>query len=322
MRVLITGGCGLVGIHTALAFARSGFRVVCLDRFAPGPLHEAIVAEQASGIDFVTGDIRDRAALLTLMRERSIEGVVHGAALINESYARRHPLETHEVNVGGTAILVEAMRDADVRRLVFTSSATVYGPRTDGAPIRESEPRPDHVYGFSKYIAEQWVQCYARVYGLHATIVRLSSVFGPGKAFNPDRYPKQALCVRAIRGERFELPEGGDYARDFTYAADAARGILLAYRKAPVGSGPFNIASGRLFTLREVASALNRLYPAASLSVARGKFESNIALSGSTRGPLDISRARDELGFQPEFDLPAGLKHYCEFLRTFQLPEH
>jgi len=316
MRVLISGGCGLVGIHAARCFAANGWDVVCLDRNAPGAIHQVILADESRRVRFVRGDICNLEALPAILEAEPVDGVVHSAALINEAYSRGHPLETHSVNVQGTATVAEAVRRKGIERLVFTSSATVYGPRPDGAPIREDETGPAHVYGYSKYLAEKWLECYAGVYGLHCTIVRLSSVFGPGKAFNPDRYPKQRLCAEAIRGSTYRLPEGGDYARDFTYAPDVGRGIYQAYTRAPRGSGPYNIASGRLFTLREVADTLNGLFPDANLSAGAGRFEGSVSLSGSGRGPLDISRVRETLGFDPSHSLEDGLREYTDFLRT------
>jgi nucleoside-diphosphate-sugar epimerase len=119
-----------------------------------------------------------------------------------------------------------------------------------------------------------------------------------------------------MKGSTYTLPDGGDYARDFTYAPDAAKGIYLAYSRAAKESRRFNIASGQLFTLREVAEALNRIYPAARLSVAPGRFEGHVSLAGSARGPLDISKAKAELGFCPGFSLIEGLRAYTSFLQS------
>ena len=317
MTVLITGGCGLVGIHVAKEFAAQGHEVLCVDARPPSVIQTAILADQAPRVRFVQGDVCDFDWLCKLVGRTRLGAVIHSAALINESYSRAHPLETERVNMHGTATVVEMARAAGCRRVVFTSSATVYGPRGDGAPVAETEERPAHVYGYSKYLAERWLDCYADIYGMHCTIVRLSSVYGPGKPFDPDRYPQQKLCAEAMKGSTYTLPDGGDYARDFTYAPDAANGIYLAYARAGKESRRFNIASGRLFTLREVAQALNRIYPAARLSVAPGRFQGHVSLAGSTRGPLDIAKARAELGFHPSFSLIDGLRAYTSFLQRY-----
>jgi len=314
MKVLITGGCGLVGIHAAKAFAENGNSVVCLDRRPSTSLQHAILGDCLANVRFVQADICRSDDLAKILSGDSFDGVVHSAALINESYSRNHPLETETVNVHGTATVAEALRKAGVRRLVYTSSATVYGPRNDGRPIGEDEARPAHVYGYSKFLAEQWLHCYSKVYDFQCTIVRLSSVYGPGKAFNPDRYPKQRLCAEAMAGATYTLPEGGDYARDFTYASDVGHGVFLAFTRAPAGMDTFNIAAGQLHTLREVVESLNDIFPRARLSAAPGRFENNIALSGSSRGALDIAKARSILGFQPRYSLTDGLRAYTAFL--------
>ncbi|MBI4191451.1 MAG: NAD(P)-dependent oxidoreductase [Betaproteobacteria bacterium] len=313
MTVLVTGGLGLVGIHTARYFAQQGHDVVCYDRKPVSPLAAAILGD-AQRVEVVTGDIEDHARLEEIMRSRGVQGVIHAAAVVNEKICREEPLVAARMNIGGSAAVLDVARRNGVQRFIYTSSATVYGPRRDRRPIAEDEARPGHVYGYSKYLAEQWTECYQKIYGLDCAIVRLSSVYGPGKSWAPDRYPKQRLCLEAINGNRYTMPDGGDYRRDFTFVTDVAAGIHLVYAAPKLDHRVFNIAAGEIFSLRDVAQVLNTLFSRAKLDVAPGQFEENVALQGSVRGPLSIDRARRELDFAPRTDLRRGLEQYTEFI--------
>ena len=119
MTVLITGGCGLVGIHSARHFATQGHEVVCLDQNLPSALHHAILADQAPRVQFVQGDVCDMNTLFELVKRKEVDGILHSAALINESYSREYPLETERVNIHGTATVAEVARRAGCKRMVF-----------------------------------------------------------------------------------------------------------------------------------------------------------------------------------------------------------
>lgn len=319
MAVLVTGGCGLVGLHTARYFASKGEEVVCYDKVPPPKHTKAVVGDLDGDIEFVDGHLEDSERLEKTIRSRAVSAIVHSAAMINEKICRQDSLGAMRVNVVGTAILLDIARRAGVRKLIYTSSATVYGPRPDERPIREDETQPDHVYGYSKFLAEQWIECCRKVYGIGCSIVRLSSVYGPGRAWAPDRYPKQKLCMEAIKGHRYTMEDGGDYRRDFTYVTDVAAAIYLVYATATCDNHVFNVSAGKLFTLRDVADILNRLFPRAALSVAPGRFDGNVALQGSVRGPLSIERARHDLGFSPSVDLSTGLQQYTAFIAEHYL---
>ncbi|HAT36657.1 MAG TPA: hypothetical protein DCS82_13165 [Rhodospirillaceae bacterium] len=315
MTILITGGAGLVGLYTARRFAEDGQNPICLDR-VPRPAHAAyILGDKAKDIPHEQGDVLDFESLSDLVREHKVEGIIHAAAVVNEYVFLDDPLLGIRVNTIGTANMLELTRQHDLRRVIFCSSGTMYGPNA-GQPLVEGDEDPKGFYAETKNISERLMHQYRDKFGVQSIALRISAVYGPGKVWNMDNYPLQRLCYHALQGEPYEMTEGGDYKRDFTYGADAALGLLLAYGKEDPAYNEYNISVGKLISVAEVGDALNRIVPGADLTVGSGAFESHVALSGSLRGELDITRAREDLGFKPEYDLDKGLSAYTDYLRA------
>lgn len=317
MTTLITGGCGLVGIHVAKAVGEVGERVICVDTRSRPAFADAILDRASDMVTFVRGDVLDIQHLIALVDKNNVEGIVHAAAVVHERMFRRDPAHSFAINVLGTVNVLEAARQRQLRRVIYTSSGTIYGPRNAQTPVSEDSANPQNLYGESKYIGERVLDRYRAVYGLDALAVRVSTAYGPGKPWHPDRYPLQQLLGEAMHGNRYRMDEGGTYSRDFTYISDTALGICLAYRAPKPKHTVYNVAAGKSHTLAAVASTLNELFPRAHIEVGSGRFENDFALSGSLRGPLDISRARDDLGFCPKFDLRQGLEAYAKFLQRY-----
>ena len=317
MTVLVTGGSGLIGIHVAKALSDTGERVVCVDIKSKPPYADHILEQAVDAITFVEGDVLDIDWLTTLAAKCEVQGIVHAAAVVNENVFRADPARGFKVNLLGTLNVLEIARRNHVRRVVFTSSATVYGPRDSISSIAEEPPAPQSLYAESKHMGERMLERYREVYGVRALVVRVSTAYGPGKPWNPERYPLQRMLWEAMRGAHYYMAEGADYLRDFTYISDTALGVCLAYQSASPKYGVYNIAAGTSFSLSEVAQTLNELFPHAHIEVGPGRFDGDFALSGSLRGPLDISRARGDLDFVPQFDLSRGLQEYGKFLMRF-----
>jgi UDP-glucose 4-epimerase len=156
-KILVTGGAGYIGSHTLIELLAAGFEVVCLDNLSNSTQEALARVEKITGkrIPFVQGDIRDATLLAQLFAQRKVDGVIHFAALkaVGESVAK--PLEYYDNNITGTLVLLQAMRDAGVHKIVFSSSATVYGA-PDHLPIKEDAPiRTTNPYGATKAMNEQ-----------------------------------------------------------------------------------------------------------------------------------------------------------------------
>jgi nucleoside-diphosphate-sugar epimerase len=315
MTILITGGAGLIGLYTARRFADEGKKVVCLDLLERRAHAAYILGDAAGDIPHLQGDVLDFEALSQLVRDHRIEGIIHAAAMVNENVFLANPLMGVRVNTIGTANMLELARVHGLRRVVFCSSGTIYGPSL-GKPLVEGDEDPKGFYAETKNISERLMGQFREKFQIDSVAARISSVYGPGKVWNMDHYPMQRLCYHALQGKPFEMAEGGDYVRDFTYGPDAALGIALAYEKKTLAHTAYNIAVGELFSVAEVGDILNRIVPGSALKVGSGSFEGNMALAGSLRGALDITRARQDLGFEPEFKLEKGLTAYMEYLQA------
>ncbi len=320
MAVLVTGASGVVGLHVARAFAASGTPVVAFSTSGRTPVTASLLDEFGDLVNYVSGDIRDHVTVEAAVRNGGVDAIVHAAGLTGEAQARARPLDMITVNVQGTANVLEAARSGGVRRVVYVGSSAEYGRRPDLALIGEDETAPEGLYAETKHLGFHLARRYSAVFGLDAVTCRINSVYGPGTRFN--RYRGLVgntlvahLCRAVARGEPVHLESGGDYQRGWTYAADVAEGIRLMITHGALAHDVYNVASGRIYAVREVVEALRRVEPSSKVSVGAGAWEEDPFQAGNLRGPLDISRARDDLGFEPAFGLEDGLRAYIAWWR-------
>lgn len=321
--VLVTGGSGVVGIHTIRALAAAGRHVVGYSTSGAPPHADWLLDDLAARVRFVQGDLRDFDRLEEVVERFEIEGIVHAAALTGENQARSRPRAVFAVNVGGTANVLEVARLRDPRRVVYLGSASEYGRRPDLRPIGEDELNVEGLYAETKYLGHRLGQRYRAIYGLDVLTVRVSSAYGPGARFNPYRgivgnTLMAHLCRAAARGEPIRIEGGGDYPRGWTYAADTGQGVALAYLAERPAHRVYNVASGRSYVVAEVVEALRRVEPSAQVEVGPGQFEADPFQAGNLRGPLDITRAREDLGFEPRYSLEDGLRAYVDWWRQVE----
>ena len=302
MRVLITGGSGFVGAFTAASFAEREHQVVCYDLRPPSP---EIVAPHGERIAYAAGDVLDGERLARVVGEHAIEGVVHAAALIGQADGAADPTRMFRVNVEGTRVVLEAVRAAGPR-LVYVSTATLYGRHPDLHPLTEDDrPEPVGMYDTTKLMAETLALTYHKVYGLDVVAVR------PGYVYGPRNSTGGYFLDRVLAGEAVEQPVGADLPIDATYVKDLARGIYLAMTARPIEHRVFNITGGVLRRRGEVAEIVRRLVPEARIVLGPG-----IPPNAHLRGPSDLARARAELGYAPRFTLEDGLADWLAHERA------
>jgi UDP-glucose 4-epimerase len=269
MRILVTGGAGYVGSVSVEVLAGAGHHVVVLDNLSTG--HRSA---ELAGSELVEGSYADRAFMSSVLRDRGIEAVLHCGArsLVGESI--RDPAPYFRENVGGGVALLEAMRDADVGRLVISSTAAVYGvPET--APIDEDAAlRPINPYGESKRSLEAAAGWFARAYGLRAIALRYFNVAGAsarnGETHDPETHLIPNVLTAASGGPPLTL-FGMDYPtpdgtpiRDYVDVMDLAEAHRMALEATAPGDARLdphdgllvaNLGSGRGFSVREVLAA-------------------------------------------------------------------
>jgi UDP-glucose 4-epimerase len=267
VRVLVTGGAGYVGSISVERLVESGHEVVVLDTLVTG--HRAAVDERAQ---LVTETLRDQAATTSLLADRGIEAVLHCAArsLVGESVA--DPALYYRENVVGGVALLEAMREAGVERIVFSSTAAVYGvPET--TPVTEAAPlRPISPYGETKRTFEGALAWYGEAHGLRAVSLRYFNVAGASERLGEDHDPETHLIPNALKaylgrppltimGADYPTPDGTPI-RDYIHVSDLADAHLSALEHTS-GAGPglavANLGSGSGFSVREVVAAAERI---------------------------------------------------------------
>jgi UDP-N-acetylglucosamine/UDP-N-acetyl-alpha-D-glucosaminouronate 4-epimerase len=303
---LVTGGAGFIGSYLVRRLAGAGARVRVLDNFSTGRL--ANLADIAGSVELIEGDIVDAAAV-----RRAVDGVayvLHLAALVSVPESVEQPERNFEVNFRGTHQLLLAARDAQVRRLVFSSSCAVYGDQP--APHHEElASRALSPYAAAKHSGEQLCRAFAHVYGLPTVCLRYFNVFGPRQ--NPRGGYAAAIpqfITALLGGRRPTIYGDGGQSRDFVYVANVVDANLLACGAEAAIGGVFNVGAGGETSLLELLAILGELAGRMAEPVFAPARVGDIRRSYG-----DISRARERLGYRPRVGLAEGLRETFAWYR-------
>lgn len=277
--LLVTGGAGYIGSHVVLELLRQGWKVVVVDNFCNSSPESLRRVAKLAGVnpEVVEGDIRDESLLQQIFSDYKIEGVLHFAGLKAVGESVENPLEYFDSNVGGTLVLLSAMKSAGVKRLVFSSSATVYG-EPESVPISESHGtgNPSNPYGRTKLHIEQILADLVRADPEWAiAILRYFNPIGADVSGeigeDPQGVPNNLLpyVAQVAVGQRKELQIfGGDYPtkdgtciRDYIHVSDLASGHVSAYRKLELESGlvTYNLGTGKGYTVSDIVNSFERV---------------------------------------------------------------
>ena len=231
--------------------------------------------------------------------------VIHVATYPNARMVKRNVQDATDNMVTATAYILDLCVKHKVEKITFASSSMVYGDFKDGTK-EDASTKPKNIYGEAKLTGERLVKLFAKRDGLNYNIVRPSGVFGPGDM--PDRVVSK-FFDKAMTGKAITLHNGNNKV-DFTYRQDAARGIVMAALSS-VANVSFNITAGNATSLRTLAEKILDITGSDSDIEDIGNHELY-----PMRGTLDISRAKDLLGYRPEFTLEQGLESYYDWLQN------
>lgn len=309
MRVLVTGGGGYIGREIALALSKRGDAAIALDTNFPSD--ERFAA--AKQLHLVQADITDLASLVAAFQKEKPDIVIHCAAIVGVMTSINSPSNIVRVNVQGSVNVFDAMRLAGVRRVVHTSTEEVYGNFLTPVVDEEHPQRPCAPYGTTKLAVEHLSRSYRDQFGLDPIHMRTSWVYGVGL---PRPRPPTTFLDAALEGKPFHMDHGGDAAIDFTYMDDVVSGVLSALdARAPVYD-VYNLASGKATTLTEIVAIIKDLLPGADITVKPGRYRFSDKLFAPTKGALNMTRAKSDLGFEPKFSMRSGLEAYIETWRA------
>lgn len=303
MKAVVTGGAGFIGSNIAAALLQRGDDVVVLDDLSSG-----YASNVQPGIAFVEGSVLDEDLVEASLRD--VDVVFHHAASVGNKRSIEDPRSDAMTNVVGTVNVLEACRRAGVRKIVYASSAGIFGELKE-LPIAESHPlEPDSPYGASKLAAEKECLAYAKLYDLEAVALRYFNVYGPNQRF--DAYGKviPIFVFQMLRGEGVTIFGDGEQTRDFINVHDVVQANLKAADARGV-SGAFNLGSGTRVSINVLVEQL------ASRVGDQPDVRHGPPRLGDVRDSLaDTSKAAAAFGFSPTVSLEEGLDEYVAWART------
>lgn len=305
MKCAVIGGSGFIGSHIIQALAQAGHRVANID-IAPGRF----------GDRQFPVDLRDGEALTPLLAEHGRDAVYHVAAVADARKALERPVDAVDINVRGTATVLESARRAEVRRVFLASTVWVYNAvdqRSQSAAITEDEPihmnGGGHVYTTSKIAAEMLCHDFHRLYGLNFTILRYGIPYGPRM------WPGLALRTfldNGFAGRPIKIFGDGSAVRQFVYVEDLAQAHVLALKEVAAGQ-TYNLEGDRSVTIKELAEAVAKFVEGIKIEYV---------IDPSRRGEMKVARtisnakAKRELGWKPHVTLEEGVKRVVDWYRA------
>lgn len=352
VNVLVTGGAGFIGTHLVRRLLREGCTVAVLDNFNP-QIHagkQELASDLAGHVDLFRGDVRDRDLLRRALVNRDV--VVHLAAETGTGQSMYEVVRYQEVNIGGTAALVESLindSNSQIEKVVVASSRAIYGegkyccpqhgtvypgPRgidqlrqnqwepvcphcgTPCQPMATDEtspPSPLSFYGLTKYVQEQMTLMFARTRGASGYALRYQNVYGPGQSLsNPYTGILAIFSQLANEGSTIEIFEDGLESRDFVFIDDVVDATWRCIREEGQVVETFNVGSGKRTTVLEVAREVARILEAECKITVTGAYRHGDIRHNSA----DLRRIERTLGFEPRFSFREGLQIFLEWAAT------
>jgi UDP-glucose 4-epimerase len=297
---LVTGGGGFIGSHVVEGLLAQGKRVRVLDDFSTGNRDNLRGCQNQ--VEVVAGSVTDAKLLATAMRE--VDHVYHLAALPSVQRSIEEPAATHEVCATGTIRLLEAAKDARVQRVVYAASSSAYGD-TPGAIRTEDDPiAPMSPYAAAKLAGEFYCKAFTTSFGLETVRLRFFNIFGPRQSASSPYSGVIALFIAAMNDGRTPRVYGdGLQSRDFTYVTNAVQAVLKAAEAPGVAGRVYNIGQGGSVNLLQLVEHLNQLLG------SRIVPQHGPARVGDVRhSQADITRARRDLGYDPQVSFIEGLR--------------
>lgn len=301
MRFLITGGAGFIGTALANTLVRQGHTVRVLDDLSAGDRSRLDPA-----VNFTRGDVEDKPKVWRLLNK--IDCVYHLAARVSVPESVLYPREYNQTNVSGTVAIMEAMRDAGIKRVVLASSGAVYGEQTAKNVREDLLPNPTSPYAVSKLAAEGYLHTIGGRWHIETVALRIFNAYGPGQAIPPTHPPVIPQFVRQILGGGSVVVHGdGSQVRDYVYVDDVVRALIAAATAQNVNRQIINIGTG-------VGTSVNQLIAVIEKVTGRqAKVIVNPSVSGGVSSLVaDTGRARVLLGYEPQVTLEQGLAWLIE----------
>ncbi len=302
MKILITGGAGFIGSHIAQAYQAAGHSVVIVDDLSTGK------KERVGNVPFYHIDIRDLSELKAIFEKEKPVVVNHQAAQSNAEVSVQDPIKDYEVNVVGLLNVLECCSEFGVKKIIFSSSAAVYGEKKpDAGGLCEDEALlPLSPYGASKMTGELYLRCYQHLYGTPFVILRYANVYGPAQ--DGGEAGVVPVFITALLAHKPGMVFGdGEQTRDYVFVNDVAQANLRALTTGD--NGVFNIGTGIATNVNQLAALLKEI-------IGKGTVTPGPVRVGDIRASfLNSERAKKTLGWAAETPLRDGLKKTVEWFK-------
>lgn len=309
MNYLITGGAGFIGSTLANHLFRLGHRVTVVDDLSMGKKENL-----TSGVHFIKASVTNQEFMTTLLKDDCYDYIFHLAAIASVADSVERPIETHQVNFDSVLSLLELTKkfQPKLKRLIFSSSAAIYGDEPTLPKKEESVIRPLTPYAIDKFSAEQYVLTYCRLYKVPTSVVRFFNVYGPNQ--NPESPYSGVISIlvdqykKIIAGKpsSFQMFGDGEQSRDFIYVEDVIQALLLVADNPSALGQQFNVGTGTAISLNQLIQTINQIL----------KTELPVSYKKKRDGDIEISLADNQklkkLGFSSNFSLLEGITQYLK----------
>ncbi|WP_091736637.1 NAD-dependent epimerase/dehydratase family protein [Marininema mesophilum] len=303
MKVLVTGGAGFIGSHIVEQLLNHGYQPVVVDN-----LHSGKENYLQSGVPFYRLNIQDEGLMEVFERERP-RVVIHHAANAKVTTSVEDPIRDADINIVGTLRVLEACRQYGAEKIVYASSAAIYG-NPEYLPLDENHPvRPLSPYGISKFTPESYLKIYNDLYGLHYTAFRYANVYGVRQLPGGEAGVIPTLMNKVIDGETFTIDGDGDQSRDFIDVEDVARANIFALEKG--NNEIFNLGTGLRTTLNDLIAIMEEIL-GEKIETVHGPDRSG----DIKHSYFDIQYVTDTLGWSPQVDLKKGLERTFAYFQA------
>ncbi|MFX0060361.1 MAG: SDR family oxidoreductase [Candidatus Hodarchaeota archaeon] len=305
-KIIVTGAAGFIGSNLTDELLSLGAEVIGIDNLYNGRLENLGNALKSKNFQYRKGDIRDLNLLIQTFEDVDI--IYHQAAFTSVPQSVEIPATCNEVNITGTLNVLNAARIKDVKKIIFATSSSVYGD-FPGLPKKEdAEKHPLSPYGVSKLACEGYMKVYCNLYGLDTISLRYFNAFGPRQRDSPYSGVIAIWLGRILRNEDLIIYGDGKNSRDFTYIKDVIQANLLAAKSDVLGE-IFNIGAGSPINLTELAKLMLKLTNSEHLKM----IYTDPRPGDIIHSFADISKAKQILGYQPQYNTEGGLREYFKW---------
>jgi nucleoside-diphosphate-sugar epimerase len=327
-KILVTGASGFIGVNVVRCLAEKGYSVLGTTRRTdgPGPLVDDYLEGLGDRVNWITLDLRDSGKVMNIAEAHDIGGIIHAAVFTPASreLEQTRSREILESNLMGTVNTLELAKEASVGRYVYISSSGVYGSTGDPTEsVPESSPTPYlHASGFyrtTKIACERLTEHYNLLFPMTTTSMRVGAPYGCMERPSGSRHRMGPIyrlleLILTEKRDRLRVKEL-DYTRDWTFAMDTASCLVAGLETPAPISRLYNVTRGINSSLREILTAIQEV-PGVDFEWEEVGNDMNADFPesvGIRRGPLNIEKARSELGFQPQYDLKGGIRAYVDW---------